>query len=186
MSLIGLRVPHETARLLGDIEVPGQRESTSELHITMIYLGKEVPVETLADAMVAVHEVTSRTRPFTVGTSLLTCFKKNDDGVPIICKVESEALHALQAQLKATLRARNIPFIDKYPEYKPHVTLAYAEDTIEDRPIHSIEWGAHELILWGGDTGDQRLIVTFPFTIDRIARRVAQRFSANAEGSRVS
>jgi len=186
MAFLGLKVPHETARLLGELEVPGKRESTAAYHITVLYLGKDVPIEMLAKAMVAAYGITSRTKPFTVRTSLLTCFPKGDDGVPIICRVESDPLHELQAELKTAYQAAEVPFSDKHPEYKPHVTLAYGEEPITDRRIPVVEWGAHELVLWGGDEGDRRLVVTFPFTIEGnqvIARRVAHRFMSGGPPS---
>lgn len=185
MAFIGLKTPHETARLLTSIEVPGDAVSMDESHITVLYLGKDVPIEVLAKAMLATYAVTSRTRPFTVRTSTLTCFPKNDDGVPVICRVDSDPLHDLQAKIRASFDQNGVPYSAKYPEYKPHVTLSYAEDEVAEQRIPTIEWGAHELVLWGGDSGDRRLIVTFPFSIDpnqEIAQRVAQRFASSGRG----
>lgn len=181
MAFIGIKTPHETARLLSEIEVPGKPVPMSESHITLLYLGKGIPVDVLAQAMVAAYNVTSRTRPFTVRTSLLTSFPKNDDGVPIICRIDSDALHDLRSNLSAAFEASGIDFSKRYPDYKPHVTVAYAEDEIDEVRIPTVEWGAHELVLWGGDDGDGRLIVTFPFSLDashEIAGRVAKRFAS--------
>jgi 2'-5' RNA ligase len=169
MAFVGLRVPHETARLLGELEVAGDKEPVSNLHTTVLYLGKDVPVEQIASSVTAIYEVTSKTKPFTVETSIVTSFPPNpDDGVPIIARIESEPLHQLQAALKAALKKHGVAFSDKYPEYKPHVTLAYLQDgeAPADIQIPPVTWGVGEVVLWGGDTGDNRLIVTFPFSLN--------------------
>lgn len=184
MAFVGLKIPHETARLLSELEVPGKRSDVAESHITMIYLGKEVPIDVIAQAMKVTYGVTTATAPFSVRTSLVTCFPKGDDGVPVICRVESEPLHFLHGRLKTALQLHGVPFNDKWPDFKPHVTLSYADAPMADQVIPSVEWGAHELVLWGGDNGDRRLIITFPFSItisaSAIARRVAQRFGSLA------
>jgi 2'-5' RNA ligase len=182
MAFIGIKVPHETARLLSEVEVPGTRESPSSFHVTLLFLGSKVPVETLAEALKATLSVTTQTRPFTVSTSRVTAFPKGDDGFPIICPVSSDALHDLQAKLRASYDAAGIEYSKRFPEYKPHVTLSYSEKEVEERRIPTVEWGAHECVLWGGDEGDRRLIMSFPFSIETlpppIEERVAQRYIA--------
>lgn len=179
MALIGIKVPVETGKLLEGIEVPGNLESRAHYHITVCYLGKDVPIEKIAKAVAVTYEVTKATPPFAVRTSRVTCFPKNDDGVPIICAVESPALHAFRDRLKAAYEASGVTFSNKYPEYKPHVTLSYADEEIEDMHIAPVEWGAHELFLWASDDGDSGVVVTFPLSRLTIAHRVAARFAAS-------
>lgn len=177
MAMIGLRVPHETSRLFNDIEVSGQKTEVSSYHVTIMYLGKERSIDQLADAMKATFAVTSQTRPFSVRTSRVTSFPSNEDGVPVIARVESDPLHDLKAKLVESFRRRGVEFSNKYPDYKPHVTLAWAEEPVEEFRIPTIEWGAHEIVLWGGDTGDKKLIVTFPLSMNTtMAEKVAARY----------
>jgi 2'-5' RNA ligase len=181
MSFLGLKIPHETARLLGEIDVPGKREGAAELHVTILFLGESIPIEMLARAIVATYKVTSVTLPFIVSTSRVTSFPPGDDGTPIICSIQSQELHTLHDKLARSLEAHGVPFSKKFPIYAPHVTLAYADEAIEDRPLPTVEWGAHELVLWGGDSNDNRLVVSFPLTLNpglTIAQKVAQRFRA--------
>ena len=100
MAFVGLRVPHETARLLGGLEVPGKKEPTSSFHVTMFHLGDEVPIEALVKVIQVTFGITTETKPFTVRTSQLTSFPKGDDGTPIICRIESDSLHDLRDKLK--------------------------------------------------------------------------------------
>ena len=167
MAFLGITIPHETARLLGQVEIEGTPESPATFHITLLYLGKEVPVEDLAKCIEATFAVTSVTKPFTAQTNLVTSFPANpDDGIPIICRVESEPLHALQAAIKASFKQHGVPFNDKYPEYKPHITLGYLPaGEPPDQTIPMVEWGVGEVVLWGGDSGDDVLVVHFPFSL---------------------
>jgi 2'-5' RNA ligase len=177
MAFLGLQVPHSTARLFSEIEVDGDKTSLDSFHITIMYLGKDVSIDHIADAMKATFEVTSKTKPFSVRTSRVTNFPSNDEGVPIIARVESDALHALRTQLQETYERLGVAYDNKYPNYKPHVTLSYAELEIEEFRIPTLEWGAHELVLWGGDEGDRKLVITFPFSIaDKTASKVLDRY----------
>jgi len=166
MAFIGIALPHETARLLHTIDVPGRRADVSTFHITMLYLGKDVPIEQLGKAIVAAYAVSSQWRPFAVSTKRVSCFPPDEkDGVPIICRVDSSELHDLQANLKKALDKAGVDYSKKFPEYKPHVTLSYADAPMDDKIIDRLEWGAHEMTLWGGDEGDDRLSCTFPFSL---------------------
>lgn len=181
MAFIGLAVPRETSRLFSDIEVPGQKTEIGTYHITLMYIGKEIPIEVLAEALKATYAVTSETKPFTVRTSRVVSFPPGDDGHPVIARVESDPLHDLREALVASFNDAGVDFNQKYPDFKPHVTLSYAEEPVEEFRIPTVEWGAHELVLWGGDDGDKKLVVTFPFvlgSLDRTAARVANRFMA--------
>lgn len=188
MAFIGMAVPHTTARLLSDIEVPGTKEPRDNMHITLLFLGNDVSIEVLAEAMKASLEVTSKTKPFSVRTSQVSSFPTqnpdyHDGQYPIIAKIDSDALHDLREELATSLDANGVNFSKKYPEYKPHVTLAFNEATIEEFRIPTVEWGAHELVLWGGDDGDKKVIITFPFALqplDKTAERVADRYQTSA------
>lgn len=180
MAFIGIKTPSETAKLLASYSVPGKPEPVEQSHITLIYLGKDVPIKVLAKALEATYEVTSQTQPFKVQTSMVSCFPKGEDGVPVICPVESEALHTFRARIKAAYEAYGVPFSNKYPEYKPHVTLSYADEAISAQPIPTVEWVADQVILWGGNHGAERLVMTFPLSTasSPVASRVALRFFA--------
>lgn len=182
MAFVGLRVPHETARLLGGLEVPGKKEPVSSFHVTMFYFGDEVDIDTLAEIIRVTYGVTSETKPFTVRTSQVTSFPKGDDGTPIICRIESDALHDLRDKIREAYEASEVTFNNKFPDYRPHVTLAYDPEAgdFEEQRIPTVEWGAHELVLWGGDEGDDKLVVNFPFALGDLdksaATRIAQRY----------
>jgi 2'-5' RNA ligase len=153
--------------------------------VTLVYIGDNVPIDVLAEVIKATYSVTSQTRPFTVRTTRVGSFpvnKDDQDAHPVIAHIESDDLHELHENLGNALDDAGVDFSKKFPVYRPHVTLAYAEDAVEELRIPTIEWGAHEIIMWGGDEGDRKLTVTFPlaltpFDVTAMAQRVASRFT---------
>jgi 2'-5' RNA ligase len=171
MAFLGLRVPPETARILAEIDYGdfGEKEPPSAFHVTMCYLGKEVPIENVAAMIPVVFSVVAKTRPFTVATKKVSTFPPNPDaGTPIISLIDSPELHVFRETLCEAFDKAGITYDKKYPSYLPHVTLGYSPEPPQP-PINldtpTIEWGAHELVLWGGDSGDNRVIVTFPLSV---------------------
>jgi 2'-5' RNA ligase len=149
---LGFRVPSDTSRVLSTIDVPGQREDKGSLHTTLIYMGDTTLTDFCRTVEVA-FQVISKTKPFTLKTDTVISFSKGDDGVPIVCKVESEELQAFHAQMAQALDDAGIEYNKKWPIYKPHVCLSYADETIPDMKIPTIEWGAHSLEMWLGHNG---------------------------------
>jgi hypothetical protein len=133
----------------------------------VIYLGKDVPLERISKMLPVIFSVTSKTPPFSVSTNHVSCFPAGDDGVPIIAKIVSPALHRLRENLIAALEDNDLEYDKKFPEYKPHTTLAYSSDpkTTVDIDIPELTWGAHELVLWGSNRGTGRLVIKFPLSL---------------------
>jgi len=168
MSFIGIRVPHETARLLHEIDVPGEKEDSAQLHITLLYLGKNIPIKELAKAMVATFEVTDATCPFWVKTTSVSSFPV-DEGYPhpIIAPIQSPKLFELHKFLKRALDKSGIEYNKKFKLYRPHVTLSFNDAAIKKTKIEPIEWPIQEVVLWGGEDGDNRVFTTFPLEIKK-------------------
>jgi 2'-5' RNA ligase len=184
MAFIGLRVPPDAARLLESHEVPGERLSASDMHVTILYIGKGVPVVELAKAMVASYGVATRTGPLSLSIDRATNFPVGNDGWPIICRLESAELQQLNADLRAEFTRLGLPFNNKWPIYKPHVTLSYLKEpqpegfAFESLLPGPLPFTVHELTIWGGDDGDGRIHVNIPFVLSpaqRMASRVASR-----------
>jgi 2'-5' RNA ligase len=159
-------LPEETARVLGELDVP---EGTPEhnKHITVVYIGKDVPIERIASLLPVLFDVTSKTLPFSAATDHVTTFPAGDDGVPVIAKVSSPELHAFRASICQAMDDAGIDYDKKFPDYKPHVTLTYAKDpeTEFELEIPEIRWMCSELTLWGSNRGTGRLVVSFPMSL---------------------
>ena len=177
MAILGIHCPRDVGRIFSQIDVMGEREPLGHQHITLLHLGDDVPIETLAKAIVAVYGVTSKTKPFTVQTNRITAFPPHPEHgtVPIICPIVSQPLHDMHTRLKAALDHAKVDYSRTFPIYQPHVTLSYVKDPLvhadhaADKDIPSIEWGVADIVLWGGEEGDQRFSANFPLTIGKTA-----------------
>jgi len=165
MAMIGLRVPQDLARLLQGVEVPGEPIQRHHQHVTIHMLGDDVPIEQIGKAIIAAHGVAEKTVPFRLSINSVSTFKGGDHGVPVICPVFSPELHELWENLKTAFDEAGVEYSKKWPEYKPHVTLSYSPEPMKDKPVGPVEWSAFEMVLWGGDSDDQRLCVTLPFSL---------------------
>jgi len=168
MAALMLQVPAETARVLHELPVPGNKEH-GDPHITVMYLGKDLPIERIGEMLPVIYEVTSKTQPFSVTTSHVTNFPGGDDGVPVIAQIDSPALHRFRDKLTQAFEAADIHYDNKFPEFKPHTTLAYDPDpdTEVDFEIPKVTWGVAALTLWGADRGTGRLLVQFPLSLSQ-------------------
>lgn len=166
MAALILSVPEETARLLKELDVPeGTPENHS--HITVAHLGKDVPIERIAALIPVLYDVTSRTVPFSVSTSRITTFPAGDDGVPVIAAVGSLELHEFRGALCRAMDVAGLEYSKKFPQYKPHVTITYADDPKAKCEIGfpAISWPCNELLLWGSNRGTGRLVIKFPLSL---------------------
>lgn len=165
MAFLGIKVNSEVARLFRDLDVPGEKVAENEYHITILCFEENWPVKEVAKAMEATYDVLDKFKPLHIKTSKLTCFpKRPDHPCPIITKVDCKELKTLNESLKKSFDKHDVEYMKTFNDFKPHITLAYADEEIKDEKFEPIEFFAHELILWGGDHGDDRIFVTFPLT----------------------
>ncbi len=80
------------------------------------------------DVVAELDRVFRRHGPIAVRLAGLSLFEGNDDGDVLKIDVDSPQLHSLNALIAATF-----PCHDKYPEYKPHLTLAYVNPAVSGR-----------------------------------------------------
>ncbi len=164
MAMIALKVPKDVARVLATLDVPG-RVPTDDFHVTLAYLGDGVSAETLAKAVQALLGVAQETTPFTMAVDHVDTFPKGDDGFPVICPVGSKEVHALREKVVRALDTMGVDYSKKWPVFRPHVTLGYSEEDVKKTSFPKVEWGAGEVLLFGGDWGDGRFLATFPFAL---------------------
>jgi 2'-5' RNA ligase len=178
MALLSIQVPHEVARALGRVKVPGTPESRETYHITLLYLGKDIPIDDVSKALVVAYRVAEVTKPIPLAIDEVSSFPKGDDGVPIICPVNSPELHQLWEALCSAFDDAKVDYSKKWPIFKPHVTLAY-DTTDFDGPmsIGPIDWVSYEMSLWSGNSGDDAVSITIPFSFpskEAVYRKLVQ------------
>jgi 2'-5' RNA ligase len=164
VAFLGIRVPVEVGRLITGLEVPGEKESPSEYHITILCFEDNWPISQVSKALEATYDVISKITPFKVKATKVSHFSPREGKpIPIIAPIESEELHDLREKLGKEFDDQEIEFNKTFKDFKPHITLAYSEDEHDDYKIDpAIEFVVNEVILWGGDHGDDRIFITFP------------------------
>lgn len=91
-------------------------------HITVLYGFRDSSIVTVE----ALRAWARTVRPFVVTLDSVSLFPGNEDGDVLKIDVQSVELHAMHRDLLGRFPCEN-----KYPDYKPHVTLAYV------RPRHA-------------------------------------------------
>ena len=164
MAFLGIKVPSEVGRLISGLEVPGEKESPSEYHITILCFEDNWPISEISKAMETAYDVISKVEPFLVKAKEVSHFPPREGHpVPIIAPVKSEELQDLHKKLAKAFDADQINFKKTFKDFKPHITLAYSEEEPDDFKIEpAIEFMVNEAVLFGGDHGDERIFITFP------------------------
>jgi 2'-5' RNA ligase len=173
MSFLAISVPVELGGLLAEIPVPGRKEPMAKLHITLHYFGEAYADNKALKAAQIAFEVAGKFKPFRVSTSLISTFPGKEE-VPVICKVNSPELHTFRAALSEAFDAAGVEYSKKYPEYIPHITLSYANETPADQTIPTVGFTVSEFSMWVGDRDDRQMQVTFP--LNMTALKVAARY----------
>jgi len=175
MAIICIKVPHDAARLLEGVEVPGDRSSASDMHVTLLTFGKDLPIIDIAKAMCVCYDVISKTRSIAFSVDYIDSFDDHGSGVPVVCPIDSPEVHALWQSLKDSFDRLNIPYDTKWTEFKPHVTLSYSDEPFTGPLPAPLTWTAHDVIIWGGDSTDQRISITIPFALtplEKVAMKI--------------
>jgi 2'-5' RNA ligase len=162
MAFIGIQIDPENSKELAKIKVPGKKEDPRGFHVTMFYLGKKKTVKEVMDATLVMAGVLKSAEPFKIKTKEVTCFPEGPDGVPVICKVESEDLIKLREKIKKAFIKSKIDFSNNYPDYKPHITLSYHTKEIDDFDIKPITCKVNEITVWAGDQDFEGVRVEVP------------------------
>lgn len=164
MAMIAIPVPENLRGPLRGIEVPGKKVP-DPYHLTLVYLGQNVPLNQVVGALEATYEVVRSTRPFGIEIDRVSSFPSGPDGTPIICPVSNESLDRFRERLVDTLGDSDVPYDKTFPDFNGHVTLSYHDGKAPpDKTIKPLGWTVTEVILYGGDEGDERLTVRFPFS----------------------
>jgi len=164
MAFLGIRIPEQIGRLIAGLEVPGEKETPSEYHITILCFEDNWPISEITKATEAAFNVISETVPFLVKSSKVSHFPSHNDGpIPIIAPVDSKELHSLHKKLSKEFDKAKIDYKKTFKDYKPHITLAYSDDEHDDFKMEpKLEFSVNEIVLWGGDHADDRIFITFP------------------------
>ncbi|WP_344582723.1 2'-5' RNA ligase family protein [Nonomuraea roseoviolacea] len=120
--MITLAIP---ANVAAELAVPDGL-SADTLHVTLVYLGKDIARETVEAATEAARQVAAEQPPLAGVVGGIGAFPEGDEGVPMFVTVDVPVLEALRQRLVDALDAAGVPYAANYG-YTPHVTLKYVE-----------------------------------------------------------
>ncbi|NJO18733.1 MAG: 2'-5' RNA ligase family protein [Thioploca sp.] len=164
MAMISLQIPNDIGRMFKEIDIPGKRDATD--HITLFYLGDEIDIKKVIKIIPVIFEAVNGMGPFSVSCNKITTFPMGKNGYPVIGEIKSPELIKLRNKLKKLFDKNKIKYDNKFPEYKPHLTLSYSEDEVDDIKLKNFDWKVSSISLYGGDVSDTRLFVNFPFSLE--------------------
>lgn len=179
MALLGIKIPSEIGKAFHYIDVPGKKEVADQMHITMFYLndGKALQTKELLEICDITIEALKDTIVFDINCNQVSHFPKGQDGVPIKIDVESKELLKLRKKLADKFDEKKVNYSKKFPEWKAHITLSYADDFIKEFKLDKeIKIPITELVLWAGDEFDNGINVTIPLNLNKISK--AQLFAS--------
>jgi 2'-5' RNA ligase len=176
LAFLGIRINNEVGKLIKQLEVPGNKEDTSEYHITLLCFEKNWKLPEITKSIEVIYKNISNFKPFSVKASKVSHFPKREDHpMPIILPLESKELHKLRDGLAEAFNDAEIDFKKTFKEFRPHITLAYSEDGSNDFKMKEpIEFLVSELVLWCGDEIDERLVITFPLQLAKSKKAILQ------------
>lgn len=129
-------------------------EDSSPPHITLLYVGDMKDPKEQKKMIDVVKKTVSALGPFEVSLGIVKEFLNEKNQRVTHSIVEGEELHKLNNILKGVFKLVGIPFSDKYPEYKPHVTIEYIEEDEEERFANTRpqgDWIVEHIWIWGAD-----------------------------------
>lgn len=129
-----------------------EKEDASPSHLTILYLGA-LPRIAERKLLYIVNEVCENTRPFVVSLKKPRKFV-NDKGQTILhSPVKSGRLVRFHDRLHSALLNAGIQVDNKFPEYKPHITIGYVNSRKELKQLKEIrpegQWIMDSIWIWG-------------------------------------
>lgn len=150
MAFIYCPVPKEITNLLFSMDVPGRKESPEDAHITLVYFDEDMTDDTERRIQSCLQSFYKVWPSGVVSTNKLTCFDKPGN-IPVIFEIDGTYIHKLKNAICYCLDRMGISYSRKFPDFKPHITISYAETTPEEIEFDPLSWEI-ECVSFGSGT----------------------------------
>ena len=144
-AMLAISVPADVA---SKIALPGG-EPVDRLHITLAFLGDNVPEQMLQIARNVLAAVSAQQPPLEVQLSGTGTFPVKDGEQPFYAKVDSPELVKFREKLATALDIAGVAYSKDY-EYHPHVTLAYLKGGDVPKANVEAKFTASQVVLYVG------------------------------------
>ena len=163
--MIALPIPHEVCKLLNKIKVPGDKTNVEDYHLTLFSLDDNLKIDEIEKIIEPVFELAKKSVPFKIILKEFTTFEGGDK-IPIICRLNTEEIFKFREALKKKLDKAGIEYSNKFPEFKPHITLSYHKEKVKDKSFDKISFEIDSVAIYGGDEGREKIYVECKFGKD--------------------
>lgn len=139
----------EVAASMGD----DLHEDPEELHITLVYIGKNLSEETCSKIEAVLDSVCSEHEPLHCKMQGLGVFDHEDDGGrPFYSSIDAVGMAKLRTDLVEALEDSGVDIEHKY-DFTPHMTLGYIDPDLIDIAAGSpgVEWENDTVVFMNGD-----------------------------------
>lgn len=128
-----------------------QDEDKSPVHVTVLFVGSLVPAAE-KKLLRVVNEVCEQINPFIVSLKRPRKFVNDKGQIILHSPVKSGRLVRFHDNLRAALLNAGIQIDNKFPEFKPHITIAYVNSKKELKQYKDIkpegEWLLDSVWIW--------------------------------------
>lgn len=128
-------------------------ETADDLHVTVLYLGKDFSDDDLLEIAGVAAQVADSHEALQCKVQGLGVFNGNGDGRPVYCSVDAIGLASLHTDLVDSLADAGVNIESNY-DFTPHMTVSYADDMSDmdiDAGAPDIEWESSSLFLVVGN-----------------------------------
>lgn len=139
----------EIAAAMGD----DLHEDPDELHITLVYIGKNLSEETCSKIEACLDSICSDHEPLNCKMQGLGVFDHEDDGGrPFYSSIDAVGMAKLRTELVEALEDSGVDIEHKY-DFTPHMTLGYIDPDLIDVTAGSpgVEWESDTIVFMNGD-----------------------------------
>lgn len=151
MAFLGIPIHHDCGRLISEIDVPGDKVSINDYHVSLFYFESDIEISELAKILEPTFNISSKQKPFIVTVEVLDSFDSKTNHFPIIGKIECPELFSLRERIRKCYNKYSIDYNKDFKNFQPHITLSYTESRFEQAKIDKVHFIVNELVLWGGD-----------------------------------
>jgi 2'-5' RNA ligase len=172
-TMVALHLPRAVAE---QVAIPGG-ESPESMHITVVYLGKDLTEEQKSGALAAVRRISQKSGPIKAmlgGVGRFSASHTSEGKDVIYLSVDSPDLTRIRPQLLEELAAEGIVPSNAHG-YVPHITLAYVATTART-PIKRFPPVAVEFPCLSLTVADEKMLLPFttPLVIKALPKKTKE------------
>ena len=165
MAFIGIKINKIYADLLSKVQVSGIPTDPKNMHLTLLFLGKNYDIKDISKTIPLIHEKIKNIKSFSADITGIDYLPQNaGEKIPTVVKVKSDAINHLRNELTQSFNENNFFYDKTYTDFNPHITLSYSEklsDALWSSETLPKYFLVDNIALWAGKENNN-ISVNFP------------------------